>query len=131
MGAYMIDPIFQSDSMQLARKFLDAAALRQDAIASNLANAETPGYHRVDVATDFATQLKASWESGDFSDADSIQPALAEDPSARATRPDGNNVEIEKELLAMDHNSVDYQYLSDVVTYNIKQLKMAITGNGS
>jgi len=126
----MIDPIFQSDSMQLARKFLDAAALRQDAIAANLANAETPGYHRVDVATDFATQLKASWENGEFSDADSIQPALAEDPSARATRPDGNNVEIEKELLAMDHNSVDYQYLSDVVTYNIKQLKMAITGNG-
>jgi flagellar basal-body rod protein FlgB len=128
----MIDPIFQSDNMQLARKFLDAAALRQDAIAANLANAETPGYKRVDVSTDFATQLKASWESGEFSgEAGSIQPTLAEDPTVRSVRPDGNNVELEKELLAMDHNSVDYQYLSDVVTYNIKQLKMAITGNGA
>jgi flagellar basal-body rod protein FlgB len=127
----MIDPIFQSDSMQLAGKFLDAAALRQNAIASNIANAETPGYHRVDVAPDFATQLKASWETGQFSgEANDIQPTLAEDADARSVQADGNNVDVEKELLAMDHNSVDYEYLSDVVTYNIKQLKMAITGSG-
>lgn len=125
----MIDPIFQSDGFQLARKYLDAAALRQDAIASNLANAETPGYRRIDVTTDFATQMKAAWESGDFSGAsEAIQPVLSQDPSARAVNPDGNSVEIEHELLAMNRNSVEYEYLSDVVTHNIKQLKMAITG---
>lgn len=128
----MIDPIFQSDSMQLARKSLDAAALRQDAIAANIANAETPGYHRMDVAANFATQLKAAWESGQFaSDSATLQPTLAEDPQARSVRPDGNNVELEKELLAMDHNSVDYEYLADVVTSNIKELRMAITGSPS
>jgi flagellar basal-body rod protein FlgB len=125
----MIDPIFQSDSMQLARKFLDAAALRQNAIAANIANSETPGYHRMDVAADFATQLKASWDAGEFpSEATALQPTLAEDPQARATRPDGNNVDLDKELLAMDHNTVDYDFLSDVVTHDIKQLRMAITG---
>jgi flagellar basal-body rod protein FlgB len=128
----MIDPIFQSDSMQLARKFLDAAALRQDAIAANIANSETPGYHRMDVAPDFATQLKASWEAGEFSgEAAAVQPTLAEDPQARATRPDGNNVDLDKELLAMDHNTVDYDFLSDVVTHDIKQLRTAITGTPS
>jgi flagellar basal-body rod protein FlgB len=125
----MIDPIFQTDNYQLARKLLDASALRQEAIASNVANAETPGYHRLDVAPAFAQQLKAQMASGSISSSASVQPQLAEDPAAHSTRPDGNNVEIESELLAMNRNSVEYDYLTQVVSYNLKQLKVAITGN--
>ena len=128
----MVDPIFQSDTYVLARKLLDADVVRQQAIASNIANAETPGYHRIDVAPDFAEQLKAQVKSGDLATAsDSITPHLADDPDARSVRPDGNSVDIEKELLAMNRNMVDHQYLTEVVTYNIKQLKMAITGRSS
>jgi flagellar basal-body rod protein FlgB len=125
----MIEPIFQADTYQLARKLLDAAALRQEAIASNVANAETPGYHRLDVAPSFAQQLRSQMASGTLNSADPVMPTLAEDPSARTTRPDGNNVEIESELLAMNKNSVEYDYLTQVVSGNLKQLKMAITGN--
>jgi flagellar basal-body rod protein FlgB len=125
----MIDPIFQTDNYQLARKLLDASVLRQEAIATNIANAETPGFRRLDLAPDFATQLKARVAAGDFaSSADSIQPHLTEDLTARTVRPDGNSVELEHELVAMDRNSVEYDYLTEVVTYNLKQLKMAITG---
>jgi flagellar basal-body rod protein FlgB len=125
----MTEPIFQTDNYQLARKLLDAAALRQEAIASNVANAETPGYRRLDVAPAFAQQLRAQMESGNTSSVGSLQPQLAEDPTAHSTRPDGNNVEIESELLAMNKNSVEYDYLTQVVSSNLKQLKMAITGN--
>jgi flagellar basal-body rod protein FlgB len=128
-GARMIEPIFQTDNYQLARKLLDAAALRQEAIASNVANAETPGYHRIDVAPAFAQQLKAQMASGTISQSGSLQPQLAEDATAHSTRPDGNNVEIESELLAMNRNSVEYDYLTQVVSYNLKQLKVAISGN--
>lgn len=132
LGREMVDPIFQSDTYVLARKLLDADVVRQQAIASNIANAETPGYHRIDVSPDFAEQLKAQVRSGDLATAsDSITPHLADDPSARSVRPDGNSVDIEKELLAMNRNMVDHQYLTEVVTYNIKQLKMAITGRSS
>lgn len=125
----MIDPIFQSDNYQLARKLLDATALRSEAIASNIANAETPGYRRLEVATDFAEQLKARCRAGDLArEASSLRPTLVQDPHARSVRPDGNSVEIEKELLAMNRNSVEHEFLSDVITGNIKQLKMAITG---
>ena len=128
----MVDPIFQSDNYVLARKLLDASVVRQQAIASNIANAETPGYHRIDVSPDFAEQLKAQVQSGDLATAsDSITPHLADDPNARSVRPDGNSVDIEHELLAMNRNSVEHQYLTEVVTYNIKQLKMAITGRSS
>jgi flagellar basal-body rod protein FlgB len=125
----MIDPIFQSDSYQIARKLLDASALRQQAIAANIANAETPGYRRLDLAPDFTTQLKASLaENGTAGELADITPALAEDMHARSVRPDGNSVDIEQELIAMNRNSVEYDYLSEVVTRNIKQLKLAITG---
>ena len=125
----MIDPIFQTDNYQLARKLLDAAALRQEAIATNVANAETPGFRRLDVAPDFATQLKARMAAGDFAQtAQTLRPQLAEDQSARSIRPDGNTVELEHELLAMNRNVVEYNYLTDLVSNNIKQLKVAITG---
>ena len=125
----MIDPIFQTDNYQLARKLLDAAVLRQDAIATNVANAETPGFHRLDVAPDFAVQLRSRMENGDFAQsAASLRPQLAEDQTARSILPDGNTVEIERELLAMDRNAVEHQYLTEIVSTNLKQLKMAITG---
>ena len=125
----MIDPIFQTDNYQLARKLLDASALRQEAIASNVANAETPGYRRLDLAPDFAAQLKASVDRGDGAAALSgLRPRLAEDTTARSMRPDGNTVEIEHELLAMNRNAVEYDYLSEVVSNNLKQLRVAISG---
>jgi flagellar basal-body rod protein FlgB len=126
----MVDPIFQTDTYQLAQKLLDASALRQEAIASNFANAETPGYHRIDLSNDFASHLKAAVESGaPPAEWQSIQPTLSEDTQARAVRPDGNNVDMDSELLAMDKNSVEYNYLANVVTQNLKDLKTAITGN--
>ncbi len=125
----MIDPIFQTDNYQLARKLLDASVLRHEAIATNVANAETPGFRRLDLAPDFATQLKARMAAGDFAQsAGSIRPQLTEDSFARSIRPDGNTVEIERELLVMNRNAVEYDFLSEIVSSNIKQLKVAITG---
>lgn len=128
----MIDPIFHSTNYQLAAKLLDASALRQEAIASNIANAETPGYRRLDVSTDFAEQLKARTRSGELNTAgDQLRPTLVQDNRARTTRPDGNSVDIEHELLSMNKNAVEYEFLTEVVSRNIKQLKMAITGRST
>lgn len=128
----MIDPIFHSDNYLLARKLLDATVLREEAIASNIANAETPGYRRLDIAPDFAQQLKTRMAAGDFAaTSSSVRPQLAEDLTARTLRPDGNTVEIERELLAMNHNAVQHEFLSELISGNLKQLKMAITGRAS
>jgi flagellar basal-body rod protein FlgB len=128
----MIDPIFQTDNYQLARKLLDASVLRQQAIATNIANAETPGFRRIDLAPDFATQLKARMAAGDFGKtADSIKPQLAVDPLARTVRPDGNSVELEHELMALNRNSVEHDFLTEIVSNNLKRLKLAITGRSA
>jgi flagellar basal-body rod protein FlgB len=127
----MIDPVFQSDNYQLARKLLDASVVRQQAIASNIANADTPGYRRLDLSPDFATQLRTRLEAGKLGDADSLQPSIIEDPAARSVRPDGNSVEMETELLSMNRNSVEYDFLTEIVSRNIKQMKIAINGSGT
>ncbi len=127
----MIQPVANSLNYQLARKLLDASVLRHEAIATNIANAETPGFRRLDVSADFASTLRARFADGSRpapGELASLTPKLAEDPSVRAVRPDGNSVEIESELLAMNRNHVDHEFLTDLVSRHIKQLKMAING---
>lgn len=131
-GWHMIDPIFQSDTYQLARKLLDVSVTRQEAISSNIANAETPGYRRVDIAPDFAAELKSKIRSGATSEEiASVRPRVSEDQFARSVRPDGNTVEMERELLEMNRNTVEYNYLTEVVSRNFKQLRTAITGRSA
>lgn len=126
----MIDPVFQSDNYQLARKFMDMVSLRQEAIASNMANSETPGYRRIDVAPDFERQLKDRVAAGSADRGlNTLRPVLAEDATARSVRPDGNNVEIERELMAMNRNSVEFDFLGEVVSHDLRQLKLAISGH--
>lgn len=128
----MIQPIFQAENYQIAKKLLDASVLRQEAISANISNAETPGYRRVDVSQDFATQLKASLSSGQGLDSlSALKPSLMVDSSARTMRPDGNTVELDRELVHMNENTVQYEYLTDLVSRNIRQLRMAITGRSA
>ena len=125
----MISPIFQTDNYQLARNLLDAAVLRHEAIASNIANADTPGFRRLDVAPDFSIQLKAQMAAGKLSSgAGALRPQLAEDNNARSVRPDGNTIEVERELLAMNRNMVEHEFLTEIVSNNLKQLRLAISG---
>jgi len=128
----MIEPLVGSDSYQIATKLLDAVALRQEALASNIANAETPGYKRVDLAPAFLDQLRASVARGDLASAGpALQPTLAPDEHARSVRPDGNSVETEHELAEMNRNSVEHGFLTEIVSTNLRQLRMAITGKSA
>lgn len=126
----MIEALFSNDNYQVARQLLDASTLRHQAIASNIANAETPGYKRVDLAPDFQAQLRAAVEHGEMGSRP-LAPKLVEDASARAMRPDGNNVEIEKELLELARNGTEHGFLTQVVSGNLRSLRVAITGRNT
>lgn len=123
----MIQPVFSNDNYAAANKMLDAVVLRHQAIASNIANVETPGYRRVDVSKDFFNELSRELKTahGDFN---RLAPQLREDAAAQAVRPDGNTVRLENELLEMNRNALAHEFLTEVVSRNLKQLKVAITG---
>ncbi len=127
----MISPVSQTTNFALAAKLLDAAVMRQEAIATNVANAETPGYKRIDINADFNRALEAQLQQGGSSaDIKNLQLSLQTDETARTMRQDGNTVEVEKEVLEMNRNTVAYEFLTDYVSSNFKSLKFAITGRG-
>lgn len=125
----MIQALFSGENHMIARKLLDAAVLRHEALAANIANAETPGYRRVDLAPDFAANLKAAAMRGDRPAA--ARATIVEDAAAKAMRPDGNNVELEKEIMFLSRNSTEHAFLTQLVSSDLRSLRMAISGRVS
>lgn len=124
----MIDQVFASPNYELAKSLLDASALRHEALATNLANIETPGFKRLDLAPDFARQLETYSTRSDGHSPAALEPKISEDLTARAVRPDGNNVQLDHELLEMNRNSLEYDLLTQFASDSLKRLKSAITG---
>lgn len=124
----MIDALFNQPSFLAASKALDAVELRGQAIANNLANLETPGYKRVDLAPGFESTLQKAIESGNPGEIAALKPTLAVDPNAVAGSLDGNTVHLENELMQMNQNSIAHTLETQLVTGMFQRMQMAITG---
>lgn len=124
----MIDHLLSGENYQLAVRLLDASALRHEALATNLANVETPGFKRLDLSPDFARELQKFVDQPGSADLAGLQPTITPDLAARAVRPDGNNVELDRELLEMSRNAIEYEALTQFASESLKRLKTAITG---
>ena len=124
----MVDALFNQTNYVAVKKMLDASVLRHEAIASNLANIETPGYRRVDVDPSFATELQSAIAARDTSGVSSLKPSIAADPNAVALRKDGNTVSLEQELLNLSQNTLAHSLESKLITGRLLKLRLAITG---
>lgn len=115
---------------------LDWAALRQRAIANNLANVDTPGYKREDVS--FPEVLRQAEESEApylalavtapghlVSDA---QPTLMVYRDASTSyRNDGNNVDIDVETAELAKNALYYNALINQAALYLANLRLVIS----
>jgi flagellar basal-body rod protein FlgB len=124
----MIDALFNDPNYLAGKKTLDAIALRQEAIASNIANLETPGYHRVDLAPSFKAELERACASGDAQQIDALKPTLAPDPNAVPNSRDGNTVNLENEMMQLNQNTLAHSVESQLLSYSLLKLQLAITG---
>jgi flagellar basal-body rod protein FlgB len=114
------------DTSQLAlERAISGASTRQNALAANLANADTPGYRRVDV--DFHSALSAAMGASDAGSAlnrTGFTPQV--DRSAGAVRADGSTVDIDSESAKLASNALDQQALVQVAQTRIHILESAI-----
>lgn len=124
----MIDQLLGRENYEMAKTLLDAAALRHEALAANLANIETPGYKRVDLSPDFARQLAEISAPAGSEGMAPPAPKLVEDTTSAAVRPDGNNVALDRELTEMSRNALEYEFLTQYASDSLRRLKSAITG---
>ncbi|MFO1511530.1 MAG: flagellar basal body rod protein FlgB [Verrucomicrobiota bacterium] len=127
----MIDALFSQTNYAAVKKMLDATALRHEAIASNLANVENPGYQRLDVNPSFSAELKQAMSAPDGSQIQNLQPSLTVDPNAVATTRDGNTVQLEKELISLNQNTIAHALETQLVTGQLLRLRLAITGRSN
>ncbi len=119
---------------------LNAQKTRLDIVAQNIANAQTTRtpsgapYQRQVVSFE-SELLKRSTGGASLQtvrigsiSTDRTPGQQVYNPQHPDAGPDGNTVEIEREMLVMNRNVVEHDFLTEIVSRNIKQLKMAITG---
>jgi flagellar basal-body rod protein FlgB len=101
---------------------LDGLSLRQQVIADNIANVDTPGYRATSV--DFETTLRAAIGSGEL--AGEVAPlTTATDTPVGAN---GNNVDLRKETLAAVQSQFQYQVLTRAASDRFDLLRTAANG---
>jgi flagellar basal-body rod protein FlgB len=126
----MIDALFTDSDYVAAKKMLDVTLLRHEAIASNLANVETPNYKRMDVSSSFEAELRQAVAGRNSAQIANLQPALEVDTTAISGRSDGNSVQLETEMLKLNQNTVENTLETELVSNTLAQLRLAITGKG-
>ena len=118
---------------------LNLRANRQQMLASNIANSDTPNYKAVDF--DFSAALKRSQSGREIqstlkaTDARHLQPKSGNPFGAAAlyripTQPsiDGNTVDMDIERAQFTDNAIHYQFMVDRVSGKVKTLLSAIQG---
>lgn len=106
------------DYINVLDKAADASWLRNEAIANNIANVDTPGYKRQDVS--FETQLQKALGNMRYKSMDAkvaavrvgeLNPQPFTDYAGYSYRLDGNNVDIDQENIYLAENQLKYQGL--------------------
>ena len=117
------------DGTQLVlEQAMAGASARQQVLANNIANADTPNFHRSDL--DFRSQLLAAVQADSKEQLDAIQFTPVTDTTS-PVQANGNNVNLDGEMATMSQNALDYETLVEVANSRLKMLAPAIGGAGS
>jgi len=95
--------------------YMDLLSVRQKLVASNIANADTPGYKTRDI--DFQAEFSSAIQG--------FGPQIMEAPGLQV-RNDGNNVSIDREARLLAENDLRFNIASNLLRDQIKSVKMAI-----
>ncbi len=109
----------------------DATSIRNELIANNIANSDTPEYKRQDI--DFPSVLtKAMGNAGEEAtlgqqireaNKHDLTGEIYTDHKELSYRTDGNNVDIATENVELASNQIQYQYLLNCISKEFDNLK--------
>jgi len=119
------------DVTQLAlERAIEGAGKRHEALAANIANANTPGYQRLEV--DFHSALASAMDRGDETPSalERLSFKPAKDQAAGVTRADGSTVDIDTEAAQLAVNALEQQAAVQVAHTRINILKAAMGVGG-
>jgi flagellar basal-body rod protein FlgB len=96
-------------------RYLDLLSARQKLVASNIANAATPGYKTRDI--DFQSEFQNEIARPEVD--------VIEAPGLKA-RNDGNNVSLDRESRLLAENAIRFRLASDLWKSQLRQVRSAI-----
>lgn len=121
------------DYINVLDKAADASAYRNELLANNIANQDTPEYKRQDI--DFESQLRTAMKHSKYTSIDSkvanlrmssLTPRQFTDYENYSYRLDGNNVDPEQEQIKLAANQIKYEGLMDSLTAEFNNLSTAM-----
>ncbi|WP_295901908.1 flagellar basal body rod protein FlgB [uncultured Bdellovibrio sp.] len=134
----MSSGLFDKTTNALATS-LSMRQLRHNVTSSNIANAETPGYHAKKMDFEGALQRALDLDGGNaLSTSDQqhfgvggvsvskTRPDIYDDPEG-AVNNDGNTVDVEKEMSALSENAIMYKAALQLINKKMAALKYAAT----
>jgi len=95
-------------------RYMTLLAERQKLVASNIANADTPGYRTKDI--DFQAE---------FASALGGEPNVIE-PQNLPAKTDGNNVDLDREARLLSENAMRFQVATNFARGDINDVKLAL-----
>ncbi len=132
----MLQKLVQPQQVQILEKSLAGAGLRQRVISNNIANVNTPGFKRSEVAFEEILQQQLSGGNGKISlnctNAKHITPQPGNNTVAQrlvsdnTMRLDGNNVDIDAEMANMAKNTIYYDAVTQQMSRYFSSLKNVI-----
>jgi flagellar basal-body rod protein FlgB len=114
-----------TEEMNLLSRLLDVASMRQNVIAQNVANVNTPGYSAQEVAFEEALrQAFGNSETGGVVP----QPEIITGAGGTA-REDGNNVDVDLEMARLQKNALYFKVYTQLLAGDLAQYRSAIIGH--
>lgn len=110
----------ETPSMQRLEKYLDLVAFRHELISSNLANVDTPGYRTQDIA--FESEMRRAQQRLEGTP---VAPHVQQ-VKGLVERPDGNNVSLDRETLALAQVQLQYRTGVELLRNEIHLVESAI-----
>jgi flagellar basal-body rod protein FlgB len=129
-------------TVDVLHRTMDVALLRRDIIADNIANADTPNFKRSTL--NFEASLKRALESEDYKvipeaklthekhipfhrpvDYRTVEPRRVLDYLSTSDN-NGNNVDIEQEMMHALHNQLSYDLMTRAVTSEFTRLNLVL-----
>lgn len=117
--------LIATQEMNLLSRLLDVASMRQNVIAQNVANVNTPGYNAQEVAFEDALAQALNQQGG--GPTLPTPEVIASETGSR--REDGNNVDIDVEMARLQKNALYFKIYTQLLAGDLAQYRAAITGH--
>jgi flagellar basal-body rod protein FlgB len=101
-----------SDTLE---RYMDLLSARQKVVASNIANADTPGYKTRDI--DFRSEFRSALGGGD--------PQCFE-IGGLPVKNDGNNVNLDRESRLLAENDMRFNLASNLLRSEVQSIRAAL-----